>query len=387
MKKTKMTLLAIIILINSIFASGCWNYREVDKFLIVAGMAIDKGTKKHFQITVEIMQTDAGNDTKMKSKIMTAEGDTVFDAVRNMISISGKRLYWSHTQVIILSKEIASEGVIKAIEWFIRDAEPREDTHILISEEASAKEIFDGQATTDDIKSLVLDTILTNQVNLTKAPIADVLRISIELKTKGISAIAPSIKLIQIDGKMVPQIMGTAIIKSDKLVGFLNGDDTKDLIFIRNEVKDGLLIEKMLANDVPTPVSLEIFKSKTKVKPVVVDKNIKININIDTIAAIGEISGKGNFIDDKGRMMLERNAENTLKKRIGTLIKKIQSEYDTDIFGFGSKLRENNVKVWNSVENNWEEHTFKNLKVDVEAKVHIKNSAMLSKSFEEGECK
>ena len=181
---------------------------------------------------------------------------------------------------------------------------------------------------------------------------------------------------------MLPHIMGTAFFKTGKLVGFLNGEETKDLIFIKNEVKGGVLIEGTQGNDITTPVSLEIYKSKTQVTPVLDGKDIIINLNIDTTVAIDEIAGTENYIDNEGRIKLEQNAEKTLKERIESLIEKIQSEYGTDIFGFGSKLREDKIEVWNLVSSNWEE-TFKNLKVNVKTKVHIKNSAMLSKPLEE----
>jgi spore germination protein KC len=384
MKKTRIVLLTFIILINSILATGCWNYREIDRFSIVAGIAIDKGTKNQFQMTVEIIQISAGKESKITSKTITAEGKTMFDAARNMIALSGKKLYWAHAKVIILSKEVASEGVTKALEWYNRDSETREDVTILISEKASAKEILEVQATTEDIKSFALDDMIDNQVSLSKAPIIDVLKFDIESKTKGVSAVIPSVNLVKIDGQMAPQVMGTAIIKKDKLVGFLNSEETKDLIFIRNEIKGGILNEEMQEKDVPTAVSLEIFKNKTKVMPVVDGKDIKINLNIDTTVAIDEIDGTGNFFDDEGRMKLEQSTENALKGRIESLIERMQSEYDSDIFGFASKLREDKAQVWNSVGDNWGE-VFQHLKVNVNTRVHIKNSAALSKSLLEGD--
>lgn len=384
MKKIKIILLTFIILVNSIFTSGCWNYREIDELSIVAGLAIDKGIKNQFQITVETIQISGGRESKKTSKIITTEGKTIFDAARNMIALSGKKLYWAHTKVIILSKEVASEGVTKVIELYNRDAETREDVHLLISEGESAKEILDAQVATETIKSFALDEMIKNQVNLSKAPITNVLKFDIESKTKGISAVIPTVNLKQIDGKMIPQIMGTAIIKKDKLVGFLNDEETKDLIFIRNEIKGGLLIEEIQEKDTPTVVSLEIFKSKSKVKPIVDGKNIKINLNIDTTVTIDEIEGTGNFFDDEGQMKLEQSAENTLKKRIESLIEKIQSEYDADIFGFAAKLQEDKAEVWNSIGDNWEE-VFKDLKVNVKTRVHIKSSAVLSKPLKEGD--
>lgn len=380
MKKLRITLLTFIILLNTIFAAGCWNYREIDKFSIVAGVAVDKGIDKQFQLTVEVIEISSGKEVKMTSKTITAEGKTMFDAARNIISLSGKKLYWSHAKVIILSKEIAGEGVTKVIDWYNRDSETREDVHIMVSEEESAKEIFAGQGTTDDIKSFTLDRIMNNEVSLSKAPTTDILDFDIESKTKGISEIVPAVDLKKIDGKMIPELMGTAIIKNDKLIGFLNGAETKDLIFIRNKIKGGVLNEDMQVNDKPAFFSLEIFKNKTKITPVVNGSNIVINLNIETTAAIDEIYGIENFFDEGELLRLEQSTENSLRARIESLIMKMQLEYGADIFGFGEKLREDKVKAWNSVGDNWEE-TFKYLKVNVKTTVHIKNSAVLSKSL------
>lgn len=384
MKKSKITLLTLIIFLSSIFTAGCWNYREVDKLATVAGVAIDRGANGQYQVTAEILTISGGKDPKTTSKTVTMEGRTLFDAVRNEISLSGKRLYWSHAKVIILSKEIASEGVTKVIDWYNRDSETRADIHILISEGDSAKEIFSGQGTTEEIKSFVLDDMLKNQASLSKAPATDILRFDNDLKAKGISAIAPTVNLRQVDGKMLPHIIGTAIFKGDRLAGFLNGEETKDLIFIRNEIKGGVLVEEMQTNEGPVFITLEILKNKTKVIPVVDGQNVEIDLNIDTTVAIDEIEGTENFIDEEGRMEVEKSAENALKGRIESLIMKIQSEYGEDIFGFGAKLREDKVQVWNGIGDNWEE-VFKDLQMNVNTMVSIKNSAILSKTLEVGD--
>jgi spore germination protein KC len=388
MSKTKIFMMAMMIMINLICTTGCWNYREIDKLTIVAGVAVDKGEGGKYLMTLEIVYISGGKETKTESKTISIEGESIFDAARNSISILEKRAFWSHTKVLILSKEVASENVESVIDWYLRDAETREDVNILISETESAREIFGGQGIVEEIKSFNLDDILKNQANLSKAPVIDVLHFDIESKAEGASSILPAINLKQIDGKMAPQIFGTAIIKNEKLAGFLNGEETQILLFIRNEVKGGVLVEgaqkESQKESVNSPASLEIFKSKTKVTPVVDGKQIEINLNVDTTVAIDEIDGKEDYIDEEGRTKLEQSAENTLKEQIESLIKKVQQEYAADIFKFGAKLQQDNSKTWNLVSSNWEQ-IFKDLKVNVQTKVHIKNSAVISKSVQEGD--
>lgn len=351
---------------------------------IVAGVAVDKGVKDQYQITAEIAEISGGKESKMTSKTITAEGKSVLDAIRNIIAVSGKKLYWSHAKVLIIGKKIADEGVTNAVELFNRDAETREEIFLLVSKRESAREIFDEWRDTNEIKSFSLEEMIQNQVNLSKAPLVNSMNFDIESKIKGVSSIIPTIDLKQIGGKTVPQIMGTAIIKKDKLAGFLNAEETKDLIFIRNEIKGGVLVERLADKDVPTVVSLEIFKNKTKIKPVVDGKDIQMNLNIDTTVAIDEIDGTLNFLDDEALRKFEQSAESKLKKRVESLIDKMQSEYDADIFGFGAKLWEDKPLVWKNTQDNWEE-VFKDIKVNVKTRVHIKNSAVLSKPLREGD--
>jgi len=377
MKKIKIIFLVLMVLMNSIFAAGCWNYKEVDQFSIVAGVAVDIGKNSKYELTAELIQISGGKEAKTTSKTVTVEGKTIFDAARNMISISGKKLYWSHAKVIILSKEAANNGVKNAIEWYTRDSETRESVYVLISKGETAKEIFDGQGTTESIMSFILQDIIKNQMSLSKSSVTDILKYSIESQQKGASTIIPAVSLKLMNDKMVPEVIGTAIIKNDKLAGFLNGEETKDLSFIRNEVKGGVLVEEMQVNNLPAIITLEIFNSKTKVSFSAEAEDLVINIDIDTTVAIDEVEGTVDLSDEKEINRLKQITENTIKERIETLIIKIKSEYDADIFCFGIKLWQNNPQVWKSVKNNWED-VLSNAEVNVKTNVHIKNSAIVS---------
>lgn len=62
--------------------------------------------------------------------------------------------------------------------------------------------------------------------------------------------------------------MGTAIFNKDKLIGFLSGDRTKDLLCVLNEMNGGLLISSAFNGRNKTPITLEILKSETKTEPI-----------------------------------------------------------------------------------------------------------------------
>ncbi len=381
MKKYKC-IIAIFILINLLFTAGCWNYRELDDLAIVAGAAIDKEADGKYTVTTEVVEVDGSNDTKSTSKLVSMQGKTILDAIRNGISVTGKKLYWSHCKVAILSKEVAEEGIAKVLDIFIRDAEIRNDVNVLYSRQDTAREIFEGQETTENIKSYAIDKILTNQTRLSKAPKMDLLDFSIELQTKGTSTIIPAVHLEDVKGSMIPRVAGAAIVKEDKMVGELGEEETKDVLFVRNEVKGGVLVRDKEVG-LSAPITLEIFGNRTKVKPIVENGKLKFKVKIRTSVEIDEIQGNENFIDDTAVKRLEAGTSQETQKKVEDFIKKIQSEYGTDIFKFGEKLRQNKVNKWKSVSNNWEE-AFRNSEVDVDVRVHIKNSATLYKTIKKG---
>ena len=382
MKIVRLTILALILCLSPLLAAGCWNYREIDELAVVAGVAVDKANNGNYIITSEVIQIGNEKDAKIMSKKITIEGNTVFDAVRNGISLTGKKLYWSHAKIVIVSEEIAQKGLSKIVDWYNRDAETRTDVHIAVSKGVPAKEVLNSRGILEEIVSFQIDNMLKNQNSLSKAPDTEIWRFINDLQAKGVAAVTPSIEVVQTGGEKMPQVMGAAVFKKDKLIGFLDGTDTKNMLFIKDEVKGGLLV--LGENDLKVPVSLEIFKSETEVEPVVYGDKIEMNINIEVTTAIDEIGGSKNYIEESGRKNLELIAAKSLKAGIEDTIEKVQSDYGVDVFGFGAKVREDKPEVWSAVGEEWENY-FKNLRINIKTRVHIRDSAMTSKPLTIGD--
>ncbi|MCL6571498.1 MAG: Ger(x)C family spore germination protein, partial [Bacillus sp. (in: Bacteria)] len=344
----------------------------------------DKGDNDQYIVTVEIIKIGMGKEGITTAKQITMKGKTIFDAVRNEISLTGKRLYWSHTKVVIISKEVAEGGVLGILDWFNRDSETRGDINILVSKEKTAKEILNSTGITENILSFEFDEMLENQKSISKAPMREMWNFINDLEMSGIVATLPVIRLEELNHQKFPRIIGTGIFKKDKLIGFLDGEKTKDMLFIKDEIKGGLIVINEPKKDIKTPVSLEIFANKTKLEPMINKNDIKINIKIDTTVALDEIDGDEHYTEEKNLLKLERGAEKELKKRVENCIKYVQTEYGVDIFGFGAKIREENPRVWNEIAGGWHDQ-FKNLSVNVTTKIQIKGSAMLAEPIEMGD--
>jgi spore germination protein KC len=382
MKRTLCLLLACILLAS---LTGCWNYREVDRMDIVAGVAVDKGTSARYKITIEIIDITHDNELRPRSKIISAEGESMFDAARNAIAIGGKRLYWSHAKVIIISQVLAKDGIVKIIDWYSRDSETRTDVRLLISGEDTASEIFTDSVENSDIKSVTMHEILKNEKNLSKAPDIEIWRFVDKLASPGVSPIAAVIKLKEENGKKIPEINGSAIFRQDRLIGFIDGEETLDMQMILNKLEGGVLVQNEQAPEGESIISLEIFENKTKIEPMIETNHpISINIKTKTDVAIDEIEGPTNFMKDGLREQLIEDIEETLRNDLEAHIKYVQSEFGTDIFGFGNKIYKEYPEVWKELSQNWPV-LFKDLTVTVDCTVTIRNSAMHAETLTIGD--
>lgn len=378
--------LIIIEMISFIFVfTGCWNYREVDKLAIVTGLAIDKDGDNRYLVTGEVVNLKSeGKNVSTTSKRIQTQGETMFDALRSMIKISGKRLYFSHVKVVIIGETVAREGIVEIIDFFIRDAESRLTLHVLISKEKKAAELLSQQSITSEIRSFEIESMLDAQNSVSKAPKVNANELINNLSGKGIAATLPTIGVTTNEGLKTSELSGTAVLKKNKLVGFLDEEDTKYFLIVINKFKGGVIADKKPPGAKEANVTFEVFNSKTKVKPEYSDGKLTMNISVESDVSIGESGTTKNYIDEDGREKLREDAENKIEDEIKKLVEKVQSQYDADIFGFGLKVKQNMPGLWKKVEKDWEEE-FQKVNVNVNVKLNIRNSGLLNKPIKVGD--
>lgn len=370
----------------SFLLTGCWNYREIDKYAIVSGLAIDKNEKGDgFLLTAEVIDIRPGmNEVKISSIRVEAEGNTIFDAIRNMIKISGKRLYWGHAKIVIISQDVAKDSIIPIVDWISRDQEPRLTTNILVSIEKTANELLSQESVTTEIRSFEMSYMLVGNRVLSKAPKVGVYELMNDLSCSGISPVLPTISITTNEGKRTSELSGIAAFKGDKLIGFLDGEDAKFYLFIKDKIESALLVAKIDEGNSIDNITLEAFKNKTKIKPVYDEGKLLMKIHVRTEVVISEEDKGRDYISEKGRAKLKTYAEATLEKDIENVIKKVQSNFKSDIFGFGKIVRAEMPSLWKDIKNDWDD-IFNNLEVEVKAEIQIRNSGLTISPIKVGE--
>lgn len=376
--KTKI-LLFILIIINITALSGCWNYRETEDISIVAGLAIDKGNAGEYILTFEIADLhEAGKDVKIKSKLLESTGTTIFDAVRNAIRFVAPRLYFGHLEIVIISQEVARDGVIEIIDFLSRDAEPRLTVELLVSKGKKANEILHAEAIESEINSYEIKRILDEGKQVSKSSKVEVFRFINSLPCEGVCPILPVIFMSETAGEKTSKVSGIAVFHGDKLSGFLTQDESLYFNFVVDDIEGGLLTLKSKPEEQNNDVTLEIYKNKTKVKPLCVDGKITMDINVKLQVLLAELGTTADLINETGRSWLEKAAEEKVRVNILKIIQKVQKEYGADIFGFGRVIQNVMPSTWKQIGKDWD-NSFRNLDVNVNVSVEIKDSGLLRK--------
>jgi spore germination protein KC len=385
MKRAKAIGLTIIILANTIFCSGCWNYREIEKLAIVAGMAIDRDEgDRRFIMTVEIASTLGEASGGTQSEVYETRGTTMFEAVRNLIIETGKKAYWSHSKVIIIGRSIAEDGIAQVLDFVYRDSETRRDVLVVISNVEPASAIIKEAHNNKGLLSFKLDSAIRSQKSISRFPKAELRAVVDNFKDENSAMLLPIINKNEYKNanNNIPEVFGSAVLKHDKVVGYLNGDETKYALWVQNKLKGGLLIVRDILEE--SDISFEIFTNKTRRKIEYKDNQFKVYISTKTEVNIGELSDTVDFSDPNKLIAIKSKAEKFLEKNIKAVITRLQKDYKADVFNFQEMAEIHDNKEWKKVKSNWSE-VFASIPFEVDTEINIKGTALTSKPIKEGE--
>ena len=327
MKKFVLIIITLFILLIS---SGCYNYKEINDMAIVSSIGIDKDNKNDkYIVSAQIMNSKESEDSEdSQITVYTKEGDTVHEALRNITLKSPRKLYGNHLSKIVLSEEVAKEGIDNILDTFNRVTEVRNEFIITIVKEDKASDVLKVLTTTESIPAeyVKLSLKIADETSgLTYATKLDEF-ISLYLK-KGIDPVVPLLKIDKKEkkGTTINNITTTnpiskiviedlAVTNKGKLETYLKNEEVIGYNFLRNQIQKMIIPVK--CDDENNYASISILKNKTKSSAEKKDNKYIINFNINSEAIITEYNCKKDLTDEKVIKELEKDTEKKIKRYI-----------------------------------------------------------------------
>ncbi|MCQ6557406.1 Ger(x)C family spore germination protein [Paenibacillus mendelii] len=391
--KRKLILLSLF-LIALLFVSGCWNRRELNDLAITVGMGIDKsGENYRVSTQVVIPSQVAGKKGGIQTPVTMYKetGESLLEAIRKMTTASPRKIYASHLRVLVLGESLAREGIGDALDLLSRDQELRTDFFIVIAKKTTAEKTLKILTQLEKIPSVnMFASLETSEKSWAPTTTITLDQLIAELLSEGKHPVLTGIQVIgsqeigetsenldQIDPSAKVKYSGLAVFKKDKLIGWLNEEESKAYTYINDEIKSTVGV---ITCPEGGKLSLEMMHSKTTVKGSVTGNQPTINIGIRAQMNIAEVQCSVDLTKTETIAELEKLSNQKLEGFIEASIKKVQRKYKVDIFGFGDIIHRTHPKAWKKLKKDWDQN-FTKMPVTVKVDSRIRHLGAVSSSL------
>lgn len=344
---------------------GCFDRRELDTLGIVMGVAIDKSEEEGLTVlTVQIANPGGGSTSKQSGSSggseeagselkpylnVSSSGRSINYTLREMQRKMSRRVYVAHNQVVVFGEELAKSGVRDCMDFFARAAEARMTVYVFVAK-GKASDIFDIESEFEKMPSVQLTKILKDQKITSHAPIITEFDLVNRLVSKTTAGIAPIVSAIEDGGRKRMDVSGCAVFKEDMMVGELDVNETRGLLYVLNKVKTGVM--EITIGD--TRLTVEIRKARSKVKPVLyTDGSSMFHVEVEATVGIGDQSGTFNIADPDNIHEMVGAAAAEIEKEIMSAVSK-SKELNADVFGFGDYLNRKYPSQWKELSKDWD---------------------------------
>lgn len=392
------TVKIIICICFIVLLSGCWNYNELNNLAIITGVSIDKD-ENGYVMTYMISNSSQGdsksNSNQTSTVLYEGKGTTLTGAFENINQKLPKAPYLGHTEVIVISEEVAQTDIINVMDFFLRNPESRKEIYVLISKDVAAK---DTLSILTPLESFPSGNIKSN-IEASKNEIASTYTIKYskflaQLIEQGIE---PVLGVIEVEGNIEEgqtqesndkskqdafiKLAHTAVFKNDKLV-YITSKEESSSINTLNKNFNNIYIETQCDNEkiVTNITSIEL---KTDVKEE--DDKVNVVITVGGTGSLIEVNCKKDLEDTKVIEQIAKDVDEELKNFLYLGID-VAKKYETDIFGFGNMLYKKNPKYWNTIKDKWNDEILPNVNIEIRTDINLANKGSLHQTIK-GEIK
>lgn len=377
----KAFITAVIFLVISLPLTGCYDAREIEELAYVMAIGIDKGVTDKLRLTVQFptmsgptaaagggMQGSSGGNGGSQDggdqdgyTAITMDVPSFFTGIDMINTIVPRKLNFMHTKALVFSEEMAREGIGDYIAPIVRYREIRRTIHVIVCKGSAADFIkenkpFIGTTLSKTMEIMMeapddtgffphatLHDLYSNMKSTYRQPVAilgsvnDFKSFKEEgppwgsgFKTGGDYYAG---ELPRKGGNKL-ELLGCAVFNGDKMVGELNGQETRIMMIGRGDFNKGTFtIKDPKKPDLIVPIEVfEEIKPKIKIrfeedKPVI---QMKVFLEGEILAVQSRIDYEN--LDLKP--LLEDSFERHIKEELDRLIQK-SKDMNIDLLEFG----------------------------------------------------
>lgn len=367
---------SIIIILFSLcgLMTGCFDKREIDELGYVIALGIDKGKTNYLKLTFQIAKPQAeggggGGGEEPPYSTVTVESPTLYAGINMVNTFTSKQINMSHNKVVVFSSELAQQGLEPYLHALLRGREFRPSMYMVVSRNSAEEYLkgvkpdlvlnpskyyeltFQSYSYTGLIPNAQFHDFYKYSESLYRDPVAILGGVG---KFKSSDEFNVDKSTFREKGREFPvggdfyagdvtkaggvdsENMGFAVFNGDKMVGEMDGTDSKYLLMATGEYGHAYwTINDPKKKDMF--ILLDIKQSRRPHHKVnLVDGKPRIDVKITLEADILSIQSTIDYEQGELTNFLEEYVEKHISKEMKAFLEKTSKEFNSDVCGFGS---------------------------------------------------
>lgn len=391
-------LATILLVLSVLIPTGCWDMREINELGMVMAVGVDNlSNSQTYTVTVQIANLNPTDSSKSQSGsraesmwIVSGEGKSIFEAIRQISKVSSKKIMWAHNNIIIIGESCARNGIIPVLDFFTHSPETRLKTPVVVAK-GDASDYISTSAVDEDISGISLSEIFRFSTLTAESLQTDMLRLAADMYSSDSQPILSSIdfknKILPNSGQpqKIINLSGSAVFDKDKLLGFLSPEETRGVALVLNSFNNttnNTVITVIDPEHDNKAVSVETKNVKTKLVVNISEHLPDISIQISGIGKIVEEGASTNLSIQAMKTHLEELIDNKIADDINLALDKVQKDYQSDVLGFGKLIHAQHKEAWQTDINDKWSTIYPEMPVTIAVDIRITNSSVKTKPMD-----
>ncbi|TMV51601.1 Ger(x)C family spore germination protein [Paenibacillus mesophilus] len=380
--------------------SGCWNRIELNELSITSATAFDVEGDE-WVVTYQIVTPSAiasgmgitgGGTSQSPVSVFSTRGRTIREAVNQGALENPRWLFFSHTNILVVSEKVARKGLGQILDLFYRNPDNRETVNVLITA-GNPRTILEQLMHTEKIPGLGIRNVIFNESrNASMLPSVMMYELAMALTGDARSAVIPEIvvaggkpessldELKKTYHSSKVRIGRLAVLHDEKFVGWLTKEESLGVSFIANKVNATAIAFSCKHPDGNVYNStFRLESSSTKLKPSYSNGRFAMSV---------EIKGSGNLVETGCAMDLSdpkvvKGLEKQLEAEVTQTVEKswqAVKRLKTDVVGFADAVHRKYPKAWKQVKPDWES-SFVDIQIEPHVTISMNRIGLSNKSF------
>lgn len=400
----KKIIYIIISLISIVSLCGCWDRKEPKDLALINSVIYDLNDEEGYEVTIEIKNPSATGTSQTssgsgKNTIITEseKGESIPEALRKVSNNLERTLFGGQNKVRFFSEKFAKKDMYGVTDFLSRGFITDEKSYIIIIKNPDPKIIYETQTGLTEVVGDFIESLRKNQPRTyNQSTFMPTLKFIQELFCEGKEPVAGVVEVIPFDNKPLQEQQsndesentiqttkliyeGLAAFKDGKLVGYFDDVEARAYNFLLNDTKRTIF---SVTDEKENTVVANVIQSKCDIKAKPKGNDIYFETELAVKLFIAQIDGDLDISEREIEEKFEQLFNNKIKEQIENAIKKAQTEFKSDIFGFGNYLHIQNPKIWKNVKDKWNDK-FSKVAINVKVDTSIKFDGGFKKSIEQ----